>query len=128
MAGLALEMLLIAEIDQGVEIGDAFDHDVAALAAIAAVGTAEFDVFLAPKAAGAGATVTAFQEDFGLVEKLQRGATFAKEKGNGCSIPLSRILKFRRKGAYASGFTETKVRPSAFLANSTLPSTRANKV
>ena len=51
MALLGLEMLLIAEIDQGVEIGHAFDDDIAAAAAVAAVGPAEFDIFLAPEAA-----------------------------------------------------------------------------
>jgi hypothetical protein len=72
LAGITFEMLLIAEIDQGVEIGDTFDDHVAALAAITAVGAAIFDEFLAPEAAGSRAAVATRQEEFGLIEKLHR--------------------------------------------------------
>ena len=50
MAFLGLEMLQIAVVDERVEIGRRLDHDIAAAAAIAAVGTAELDEFLAPEA------------------------------------------------------------------------------
>jgi hypothetical protein len=48
-AGLGLEMLLEAVIDQRVEAVDGFDPDIAAAAAIAAIRPAELDVFLAPE-------------------------------------------------------------------------------
>ena len=48
-AALGLHMLLIAVVDQGVEILHRFGPDVAALAAIAAIGTAIFDELLAPE-------------------------------------------------------------------------------
>src|SRR6202163_1185470 len=43
------EVLLVAVVDEGVEAVDAFDHDGAAAAAIAAVRPAIFDEFLAAK-------------------------------------------------------------------------------
>ena len=74
-AGAALaarrpEMLGVAEVDQRIEALDRLEDDVAALAAVAAVGPAIFDIFLAPEAdrarpAGAGA-----DEDLGLVEEM----------------------------------------------------------
>jgi hypothetical protein len=38
-------MLGVAEVDQRIEAGDGFEDDVAALAAIAAIGAAIFDEF-----------------------------------------------------------------------------------
>ncbi len=54
-AGAALaarrpEMLGVAKVDQGVEALDRLEDDVAALAAVAAVRAAIFDIFLAPEA------------------------------------------------------------------------------
>ena len=43
-------MLLVAEVDQRVQIVHRLDDDVAAAAAIAAVGPAELDELLAPEA------------------------------------------------------------------------------
>ena len=43
-AALRLEMLGVAKVDQRVEAGDGLEDDVAALAAIAAVGAAIFDM------------------------------------------------------------------------------------
>ena len=48
-AGLGLEMLLVAVVDQRVEPVDAFGPDVAAAAAVAAVRPAELDELLAPE-------------------------------------------------------------------------------
>ena len=48
-AALGLEMLGIAEVDQRVETGNGLENDVSALAAIAAIGPAIFDIHLAPK-------------------------------------------------------------------------------
>jgi hypothetical protein len=50
-------MLLVAKIDQRVEAFGAFDDDVAAAPAIAAVRAAEFDEFFAPERDAAGAAV-----------------------------------------------------------------------
>ena len=85
MADLGLEMLLIAEIDQGVEIGDAFDDDIAAASAVAAVGAAVLDVFLTTEADGACAALTALDENLGLIEKLhgvRRGIWKTRDSGN----------------------------------------------
>src|SRR5258708_31220471 len=60
----------MAVVDQGVEIGHRLEHDVAAAPAIAAVGAAEFDEFLAPETGRAGAALAALQVDLALVEKL----------------------------------------------------------
>ena len=49
LAITSFEMLLIAEIDQCVEVCDAFHPHIAALAAIAAIRAAEFNKFLPPE-------------------------------------------------------------------------------
>ena len=72
-AGLGLEVLLIAEVDQGVEPGGAFDHDVAAPAAVAAVRAAELDELLAPERDAARPAVAGADIDPGLIEKLHAG-------------------------------------------------------
>ncbi len=69
-AGLGLEMLLIAEVDQRVEAAGAFDDDVAAAPAVAAVGAAEFDEFLAAERNAAGAAVARADEDSRLIKEL----------------------------------------------------------
>ena len=69
-AGLGLEMLLVAEVDQRVEAVGAFDHDVAAPAAVAAVRAAELDEFLAPERDAARPAVAGAHIDARLVEKF----------------------------------------------------------
>ena len=69
-AGLGLEVLLVAVVDQRVEAVDAFDDDVAAASAVAAIRPAELDEFLAPERDAAGAAVAGADVDLGLVEKL----------------------------------------------------------
>ncbi len=69
-AALCLEMLGIAEVDQGIEASDGFKNDVAALAAIAAIGTAILDIFLAPETDRPRPARTGANENFGLVEKM----------------------------------------------------------
>ena len=69
-AGLGLEMLLVAIVDQGVQPVDRLDPDVAAAAAVAAVRSAELDELLAPERDAAGAAVAGADEDLGLVEKF----------------------------------------------------------
>ena len=73
-AGLGLEMLLVAKVDQRVEAVGAFDHDVAAAPAVAAVRAAELDEFLAPERDRARAAVAGANVDARLVEKLHRVA------------------------------------------------------
>jgi hypothetical protein len=63
-------MLLVAVVDQGVEIVLSDENDVAALAAIATVRSAELNKLLAPEARRAGAAVAALHIDFALVEKF----------------------------------------------------------
>src|SRR5438046_699160 len=71
-AGLGLEMLLIAVVDERVEPINAFDDDIAATAAIAAVRPPELDEFFAQEADRAGAAVAGADIYFGLVEKFHR--------------------------------------------------------
>ena len=73
-AALGLEVLRIAEVDQRVQALHGFEHDVAALAAVAAVGSAVFDILLAAEADGAGAARAALQIDLGLVEEMHGSA------------------------------------------------------
>src|SRR4051812_33707842 len=63
-------MLLVAVVDQGVEPVDAVDDHVATTTAIAAIGAAEFDEFLAQETDRAGATIAGTDIDLGLVEKF----------------------------------------------------------
>ena len=64
------EMLLIAEIDQRVEAGNAFDDDIAATAAVAAPGPAVLDEFFAPEGDAAVAAVAGLHVDLGLIEEF----------------------------------------------------------
>src|ERR1041385_6944826 len=84
-AFLGAEMLLIAVIDQRVQILGRLEDDVAALAAIAAIRPAEFDELLAAKAHGAAPAVTALQVDLALVEKFHRPQKNKKGEGTGRS-------------------------------------------
>ena len=74
LAARGAEVLGVAEVDQRVEAGHRFEHDVAALAAFAAVGAAIFDELLPPEADGTGAARAGLDEDLGLVEKMHGGA------------------------------------------------------
>ena len=69
-AGLGLEMLLVAIVDQRVQPIDAFGHDVAAAPAVAAVRSAELDEFLAAERNAAGAAVARADINFGLIKKF----------------------------------------------------------
>ena len=53
------EMLLIAKVNEGVEIVDSFEDDMTASAAIATVWTAIFNEFFTTKAHAAGTAVSA---------------------------------------------------------------------
>ena len=98
LAARRAEMLGVAKVDQRVEAGDRLEDDVAALAAIAAVGAAIFDELLAPEADGAGAARAGADEDLGLIEEMHE-ALDSEAAANGypwqaplASIPLSHPL------------------------------------
>ena len=69
-AVLGVEVLLVAVVDQRVEVGDALDPDVAALAAVAAVGAAVLDELLAAERDGAAPAIAGADVDLGLVEEF----------------------------------------------------------
>ena len=73
LAARSPEMLGVAEVDQRIEAVDRLEDDVAALAAVAAVWAAIFDIFLAPEADRAGAAGAGADEDLGLVEEVHGG-------------------------------------------------------
>lgn len=77
MAALRAEVLRVTEVDQRIEAGHRFEHDVAALAAVAAIGAAIFDELFAPEADGTGAAGARTDEDLGLVEEMH-AASLAK--------------------------------------------------
>jgi hypothetical protein len=69
------EVLLVAVVDQGVEPVHRLGPDIAALAAVAAVGPAELHVLLATEADAAGAAGPGAQLDPRMVEELHRRAS-----------------------------------------------------
>src|SRR6185437_2531018 len=68
-AVLGADVLLVAIVDQRVEVFDRFGPDIAALAAIAAVRSAIFDELLAPERDAAVTAVAGLDIDLGLVEE-----------------------------------------------------------
>ena len=83
LAARGAEMLGVAEVDQRIEAGHRFEDDVAALAAVAAVGPAEFDELLPPEADRARAAGARADEDLGLVEEMHRGRELGDSKRRG---------------------------------------------
>jgi len=67
---LGFEVLLVAIVEEGVEVRHAFQDDVAAPAAVAAVRPAELDILLPPEADGAVAPVAGADINLGLIEEL----------------------------------------------------------
>jgi hypothetical protein len=63
-------MLGIAEVDQRIEAGHCFENDIAALAALTAVGSTIFDELFAPEADRSRPAGTRADEDLGLIEKM----------------------------------------------------------
>src|SRR5690606_36686501 len=76
------EELLVAIVEQRVEIGDAFDVDIATLATVAAVRPAEFDKLLTPERDAAVAAGSGLYVDFRLIQKLH-GASASNASVNG---------------------------------------------
>src|SRR5262249_37637948 len=85
---LGAEMLPVAVVDQRVEVVLRGKDNVAASAAVAAVGAAELDEFLAREARRTGSAVTALQVDLALVEKFHRLIVHETKKGSGRAAPL----------------------------------------
>ena len=75
-ASLSFVVLLVAVVDQRVEVVDAFDEDTATLSAVAAVGSAELNKLLAAEADAAVAACSGRDVDFGLIEKLHDARAF----------------------------------------------------
>src|SRR5690606_33344351 len=96
MAGRGLEVLLVAIIDQRVESIDALDDDVAAASAIAAIGPAEFDEFLAQKADRAGATIAGADKDLRLVEKFHVASLATAPCSSVQRMRVNRVSIWRR--------------------------------
>src|SRR3546814_6326165 len=69
-AAARLEMLGIAEIDKGIQPFDRFKDDIAALAAVTAVGAAIFNIFFAPETHRARATCARADEYLGLIQEM----------------------------------------------------------
>jgi hypothetical protein len=69
-AGLGLEVLLVAVVDQRVQAVDGFGPDIAASRAVPAIGPAELDEFLAPERDRAGAAIAGADIDFCLIKEL----------------------------------------------------------
>src|SRR5207237_1437128 len=72
LAARGAEMLGVAEVDQRIEAGHRLEDDVAALAAVTAVGSAELDELLPPEGNCAGSARAGLHVDLGLVEKVHR--------------------------------------------------------
>src|SRR5690606_10655912 len=71
---LGAELALVAEVDQGVEVLVGLQPDVAALAAVAAVGAAERDELLAAEAHATVAAVAGADGDLCFVDEFHWGA------------------------------------------------------
>ena len=106
-------MLLIAVVDQRVEIVRRLDDDVAAAAAVAAVGAAELDEFLAPERLRARPAVAAFHKDLGLIEKFHGVRPVGKTKGGMRPFPLWH----RSMSGMASGFGFRPRRPPRYRSD-----------
>ena len=72
VSAFRFEMLLIAEIDQRIQIRDGFKNHVAAASAVPAVRSAEFDILFATKRATAVAPVAGFKVNLRLIQKFHR--------------------------------------------------------
>ena len=75
--GFGLEMLLVAIIDQRVQPLHTFHPDIAAASAVPAVGSAEFNKFLAAERDTARTPVAGADIDFGFIKKFHNGSSKA---------------------------------------------------
>src|SRR5690606_1722712 len=77
-AGLRLEVLTVSVIDQRVQAIDGFGPDIAAPAAVAAIGAAELDEFLPPEGDAPGSAIAGAYVDFRRVEKFHSVRRFIR--------------------------------------------------
>ena len=89
LAPRGAEMLGVAEVDKRIQALHRLEHNIAALAAVAAVGPAIFDELLAAEAHRARSAGAGANEDLGLVEEMH-GRELGEAGGEG---NLSRTLK-----------------------------------
>src|SRR5690606_21650832 len=73
LAALGTEPLLVAEVDQGIEVFRRLQPHAATVAAVAAVRPAERDELLAPESHAAVAAVAGGGGDFGFVDEFHWG-------------------------------------------------------
>src|SRR5438094_1718308 len=94
---LGPEMLLIAVIDQRVQIVGRDKDDIAALAAHTAVGPAELDELLAAKAHRAAAAIAALEVDLALIEEFHGSHKLKRERlGRSPRVPSVGETAIRR--------------------------------
>jgi hypothetical protein len=75
LAALGLVVPLVVEVEQRVQGRIGLEPDAAAVAPVAAVGSAPGHVLLAPEADAARAPVTSLDEDVDLVDEHGRGGS-----------------------------------------------------
>ncbi len=131
-----LVMLLIAKVDERIEIVHAFGDHVTAASAVAAVRAAKLNERLAAKANAAVAAVAALYIYLLLIQEfhgsgpntcvLTSSQIRPSKKGNGRPFPL--FLANGRRLCQDAGSTATNVLPAPFLEKATVPSVNANKV
>src|SRR5690606_36103668 len=128
-AARSLEVLGIAKVDQRVEAGHGFEHDICALAAIAAVRPAIFDIFLAPEADGPGTARAGADIYLGLIEEMhfefrrlgtrRTGGYGSRPSRVGCR--LNRAIQLSRgRQNQSTGGAEGNRTPDLVIANDAL--------
>ena len=83
LAALRLVMALVVIVEEGGQRGIGFEPDTAAVTTVAAVGATIRDVFFTTEADAARAAVTAFDEDFDLVDEHE-GLVGTRAKARPC--------------------------------------------
>ena len=117
LAARGAEMLRVAKVDQRIEARDRLEHDVAALAAVAAVGAAELDELLAPERHRPGAAGARLHEDLGLVEEMHCRAELGGRVNLGQSRRCCRAVPRRQRPA-VNGSAASFIRPGFGLRSS----------
>src|SRR5690606_34624903 len=161
LATLGAEPLLVAEVDQGVEVLRRLQPHAAAVAAVATVRPAERDELLAPETDAAVAAVSGGDGDFGFVDefhwigigdwdwglgraKTRTWGVYRRMRSCGCEsrIPNPESSPGKQETPPKRGLSSSRCRASQpaattltvrrffgpLVANSTLPSTSANRV
>ena len=92
-----LEMLTVAEVDQGVEPLNGLHHHIAAFATVAAVRATEFHILLTAERAGAVSAIAGLNVDLGLVEKFhdRLGVSLDPSQENRSSAEFPPLQKTR---------------------------------